>query len=362
MSLSQKIIVSVSSDLSTDQRVQKICNTLASNNFEVLVLGRKLPSSPIFKSTNYSHKRFKLWFNNGAFFYANLNIRLFFKLFFTKVDVLYANDLDTLPANYIVSKIKGVPLIYDSHEYFTEVPELVNRPSVQRIWQRIEEFIVPNLKYCITVTPQIAEIYSTKYSVPFKVMRNFPYYSEHKVAVKENVIIYQGALNVGRGLEELVAAMPEVNADLWIAGGGDIEQELKFLVKDSGLVNKVKFLGRLDPVALKEYTLKAKIGVSIEHKLGLNYTFALPNKIFDYVHCQTPVLYADLVEVKQVLNGAEVGQELISYEPKILAKQLNDMLTATKYEAWQLNCERLSKVLTWQEEEKVVLNMLKSFE
>lgn len=358
MSHKKKIVVSVSSDLSTDQRVQKVCNTLATNNFEVLVLGRRLPQSTKFASSNYSHKRFKLWFNKGVLFYANLNIRLFFKLLFAKAAVFYANDLDTLPANYLASKMKGVPLIYDSHEYFTEVPELVNRPSVQRIWQRIEEAIVPKLKHCITVTSKISETYKKLYGANFKVMRNFPIYIDHRIPKKEDTILYQGALNLGRGLEELIAAMPDVCAELWIAGGGDIEQEVKCLVNNLGLQNKIHFLGRLGPLQLKEYTLRAKIGVSLEHKLGLNYTYALPNKIFDYLHCQTPILYADLIEVKKVLNGVEVGEELKSYGPIILANQLNDMLNSSNYAKWQSNCADLSQKLTWQEEEKVLLNIL----
>jgi len=358
VSYQKKIVVSVSSDLSTDQRVQKVCDTFLGNNFNVLLLGRRLSGSPQFLSKGYVSKRFNLWFNTGALFYANLNICLFLKLLFTKVDVLYANDLDVLPANYLASKIKGVPLIYDSHEYFTEVPELINRPSVQQIWRQIEGSIVPKLRYCITVTSQIAETYTKLYGVDFKVMRNFPVHVEHQIPEKENVVLYQGALNVGRGLEELIAAMPEVHAELWVAGGGDIEQELKLLVHELGLQNKVHFLGRVEPSELKEYTLKARIGVSLEHKRGLNYTFALPNKIFDYLHCQTPVLYADLVEVKKVLNGVEVGEELKAYEPTIIARQLNEMLNSANYRTWQLNCKSVSEKLTWQEEEKVLLTIL----
>ena len=159
MSIPQKIIVSVSSDLSTDQRVQKVCTSLANHGFDVQLLGRKLTNSSTFSSNLYKAKRFTLWFNRGFLFYANLNVALFFKLLFSKFDVLYANDLDTLTANFLVSKITGKPLIYDSHEYFTEVPELVSRPSVQRIWVRIEKTILPKLKNCITVTEQIANVY-----------------------------------------------------------------------------------------------------------------------------------------------------------------------------------------------------------
>lgn len=353
-------MVSVSSDLSTDQRVQKVCSSLANHGFDVQLLGRKLTNSSTFSSTLYQSKRFTLWFNKGFLFYANLNVALFFKLLFSKFDLLYANDLDTLAANFLVSKIKGKPLIYDSHEYFTEVPELVSRPSVQRIWEQIEEAILPKLKNCITVTEQIAKAYKEKYQADFAIMRNFPLKQDMELVEKENYILYQGALNVGRGLEELISAMPKVNAKLWIAGAGDIEQQLRQKVNDSNLSVKVEFLGRLSPVVLKKYTLKAKLGVSMEHKVGLNYTYALPNKIFDYMHCQTPVLYADLVEVKRVLNGVEIGEELKSYDSEVLANQINEMLTSPNYKEWQQNCKLLTERLNWQEEEKVLLKMIQN--
>ena len=66
-------------------------------------------------------------FKKGPLFYAEYNLRLFFLLLLTKADVLVANDLDTLPAVFLASRIRRLPVVYDSHEYFTEVPELVGR-------------------------------------------------------------------------------------------------------------------------------------------------------------------------------------------------------------------------------------------
>lgn len=350
-----KVIVSVSTDLNSDQRIQKIYQSLTNHGYEVELVGRHLKSSMEF-SKNYNYQRLKLWFNEGFLFYANLNIRLFFKLMSSKVEVLYANDLDVLPANYLAAQLKRKPLIYDSHEYFTEVPELVSRPRIKKVWERLEQWMLPNLKHCITVTPKIAHIYQNKYGVEFKVVRNFPILDEIKELDKCDYIIYQGALNVGRGLEELIAAMPKVNAKLWVAGVGDIERSLKEKVKELSLQEKVIFLGRLNPEELKPYTQKARLGVSIERKVGLNYTYALPNKIFDYLHSNTPVLYSDLVEVKETLTGFTVGEELQSYEPDLLAKQLNAMFQSDQYEVWKENCKLAAKEFNWQQEEKVLLS------
>ena len=354
----KKIIVSVSSDLCTDQRVQKICKSLAKNGFEVELLGRKLKNSPKFCSKEYRHQRVRLWFNKGALFYANLNIRIFLKLLTSNATIFYSNDLDTLPANYLASKFKGIPLVYDSHEYFTEVPELINRPYVKAFWEKIEKLIVPKLRYCITVAENIATIYYSKFKVQFALVRNFPIYKKQNIPEKEDYIVYQGALNIGRGIEELINAMPTVNSKLWIAGGGDIELELKKQVQDLKLSDKVIFLGRLTPKELKCYTLRAKVGVSLEKDMGLNYRFALPNKIFDYLHCGTAVLYSDLIEVKNLLKDTPVGEKLVSYKPQNISNQLNGMLNSSLQKEWILNASILSEKLNWQNEEKKLLEVV----
>src|SRR5690554_2991253 len=128
----KKIIVSVTNDLYTDQRVHKVCMFLYENGYEVLLVGRKLKNSEPITDRPYSIKRFKLVFNAGALFYSNYNLRLFWFLLFTRFDVLLSNDLDTLLANYCAHRLKSKSrLVYDTHELFTEVPELTARQKVR---------------------------------------------------------------------------------------------------------------------------------------------------------------------------------------------------------------------------------------
>ena len=160
MSISNRAIVSVTNDLYTDQRVHKVCLFLESQGYSVLLVGRKRKNSIPLPERSYATKRLNLFFDSGVKFYAEYNMRLFFLLLFKRVKILVSNDLDTLLANYTVTKFKpNVQLCYDSHEYFTEVPELINRPRVQKIWEGIEAWIFPKIKSIYTVNNSISKLY-----------------------------------------------------------------------------------------------------------------------------------------------------------------------------------------------------------
>ncbi|MCO6501327.1 MAG: glycosyltransferase [Vicingus serpentipes] len=361
----QKIIVSVTNDLTTDQRVAKICNTLLEQNYEVLLIGRKLSDS-IAIQRNYPTKRFKLCFNKGPLFYLNYNIRLFFFLLFNKADVLWSNDLDTLLSNFLISKIKGVKLIFDSHEYFTEVPELVNRSKKQAVWKQLERKILPQLNNVVTVSPSIASLYRKEYGVDVKVLRNVPMLNKENIEVEnikmegKKIVIYQGAINVNRGIELMVEAMLYLeNTQLYILGKGDIENQISELVKDKKLQEKVKMLGAIPLEKLHGYTQQADLGLSLEESKGLNYQYALPNKLFDYIHAGIPVLVADLPEMAEVVHQYEVGVVLKQHEAKYLAETIKKMLAdEEKMNQWKQNAKKAAQELNWEKEQQVIINLL----
>ena len=356
-----KIIVSVINDLSTDQRVDKICNTLLELNFDVLLVGRVLPYSKKIDRT-YQTKRFKLWFNKGPLFYANYNIRLFLFLLFTKSDVLWSNDLDTLWANYNISKWKNKKLIFDSHEYFTEVPELINRPKVQQFWKRIERNILPNLKHVITVSQSIANLYEKEYNIKVQLLRNVPTLKKQKIAVKniksdgKKIIIYQGAINMNRGIEQMVEAMQEINnAILYILGKGDISNQIEALILKLNLSAKVKMLGAIPLEKLHKYTQQADLGLSLEEDKGLNYRFALPNKLFDYIHAGIPVLVANLPEMKNLVLHYQIGEVIKNHNPKHIAEKINSMFqNDTQMQTWRDNTKKAALELNWEKEKHVI--------
>ena len=359
----KRIIVSTTNDLVTDQRVHKVCVTLTQMNFDVLLIGRKLSNSKKLNRT-YQTSRMRLVFNSGFMFYAEFNIRLFFKLFFLKKEILLSNDLDTLLPNYLISQLLKKKLVYDSHELFTEVPELINRYFVRRIWIKLEQLLLPKLKNCYTVCDSIANYYSFKYKTPFKVIKNcpntitstklgqFPFiYSDKKI------IIYQGALNIGRGIELMIDTTHYLeNVILVIIGTGYLELPLKQRVQKLNLQDKVKFLGELNPKELQSLTPLADLGLSLEEDLGLSYKYALPNKIFDYIHATIPVLVSDLPEMKKIIKLYSVGEVIYSREPKTLAKQVFQILQKEKgFYSKQLTLAKSD--FNWEKESIKLINI-----
>jgi glycosyltransferase involved in cell wall biosynthesis len=331
--------------------------------FNPYLIGRLLPESHSL-DRDYGTHRMKLIFRKGPIFYFEYNFRLFFHLLRSKVDVFVANDLDSLPANYLASRIKRKPLVYDSHEYFTEVPELIGRPVVRAIWSWLEKILVPRVNVAYTVCDSIAEVYRDHYHVDFKVVRNLPVCSQTEIPLEETilrpesvkVILYQGALNLGRGIESAIRTMQFIDgAILWLAGDGDLTTQLKLMVAELKLDMKVKFLGRLPLHQLHEVTKLADLGISLEEDLGLNYRFALPNKLFDYIQAGVPVLVSNLPEMRRIVEHYQIGVIAETHQRKELAEIIKSALfDEEKINFWKQNLPKAAKELCWENEEEVL--------
>ena len=369
----QRIIVSVTNDLITDQRVHKICSTLVDMNFEVLLIGRKLPSS-LSLSRNYKTFRIKLLFNRGFLFYAEYNLRLFFKLLFLKKDILLSNDLDTLLPNFLISKLGGKKLVYDSHELFTEIPELIDRPKIQKVWLLIENYIFPKLKNVYTVNNSIARFYKQKYHVDVNVVRNIAPKLVNKTVdinlskqIKGNkkMLILQGSgININRGAEEAIEMMQYLNETvLYIIGGGDIFNKLKELVFDLNLEERVIIKDKVPYDELIEYAKIADLGLSLDKGTNLNYEYGLPNKAFDYIQAQTPLLISNRKEVAALVTSENIGMVINTYDPKIMADHVQEIFSHNdRYLVWKQNLRKASEKYSWEIEQAKVKEIFRNLQ
>ncbi len=358
------ITVLVSNDLQHDQRVAKVCATLLEMGFRITLAGRMMPDSLPFERP-YETRRFSLPFHTGALFYAALNIRLFFYLLFKRTDIIVANDLDTLFPAFVVARMKGKELVYDSHEYFTEAEGLTNRPFPKKVWLAIEGFVFPKLKHVITVNETIAGIYRALYHVPVHVVRNVPLMREQiEVASRadldlptdKRIILLQGAyIDPDRGGMELAQSMEFLpDALLLIIGSGRDLENIKREVVKRKLEDRVRFIAKLPFRELQQYTTVADVGVSLDKPLHLNYAYSLPNKLFDYIHAGLPVLVSDLPELRRVVETYSVGAVVSKIEPQEIAASLQHMFDGGALPIWSKNALQAAKELNWQHEQEVV--------
>ena len=370
----KRVIVSVINDLVTDQRVNKSCLTLQKMGYEVLLVGRKQRKSPAMDERPYETKRMKLLFEKGPLFYAEFNIRLFLFLLFHQANLLLSNDLDTALPNFFISKLKGIKMIYDSHEYFTETPELVGRPKVQRVWKRIEGFVVPRLKEMITVCDSIADLFHEKYGVQCYVVRNIPPRAAlppkgEKTALNlpedKHLLILQGSgINIQRGAEELVESMQYLeDCFLMIIGGGDVLPVLKQMVVDMHIEDRVRFLPRMPYADMMAYTQLAELGFVLDKDTNLNYRFCLPNKLFDFIQAGVPIVASNLVEVGKIIKKYDIGLFIPDHDPRSIAATIRKGLEDAEDRAqWQKGLAQAAEDLCWENEQQTLMEIYKHYE
>jgi glycosyltransferase involved in cell wall biosynthesis len=362
----KKIIFCVTNDLSNDQRMIKICNSLFKAGYQVELVGRKLPFSKSLKERGFQQKRLFCFFQKGKLFYIEYNIRLFFYLLFQKTDAICAIDLDTILPVLGVTKIRSKIAIYDAHEYFTEVPEVIRRPKIKQFWEFVAEFAIPKFKHCYTVGSALAKLFSERYHVDFEVIRSIAMKNENLDLQSETkseklILLYQGALNEGRGIEFAIDSMQYLDGfELWIAGEGDLSQQLRNMTFEKKLNDKVKFLGMLSPEDLHQLTPKATLGIQFSENLGLSYYYSLANKTFDYIHAEVPAIHPDFPEYRVIIDKYGCGEILKSYQPNEIAAQIRAMVSnKEKYQKMREGCKAAQTEFCWENEEIKLLKFYK---
>lgn len=339
--------------------MQRICTTLVKNGYKIMLVGRKMPGSKPLKAQPFRQKRLTCFFSKGKWFYIEYNIRLFFFLLFHPTDCLCAIDLDTIMPVLLVSKLKGAERVYDAHELFTEMKEVITRPGIKKAWQWVERKAVPQFSVGYTVSQSIAEEFNRRYMVRYQTIMNVPLLADNTDPVpKERFILYQGAVNEARGLEQLIPAMKHVNAPLIICGDGNFMSQAKALVELHQLETRIIFKGQLAPDQLKLITSFAYIGLNLVEPFGLNQLYSLANKFFDYIHAGIPQVTMDFEEYRRINNEYEIAVLVKDLDPIILADKLNLLLNdAVLYERLSLNCQKARNIYNWQEEEKKLISL-----
>jgi glycosyltransferase involved in cell wall biosynthesis len=340
-------IICVSNDLVYDRRMTRVAEHLTDLGLHVACIGRKRKSGSPLPVRSYGQKRLHCFFEKGPLFYAVLNLRLLLLLIQTRPRLIVSMDTDTLLAGSLASLLVGSRIIFDAHELFPEVPELAGRPRVQRFWRSIEKFCIPRVKHKMTVSESIANYYRNKGWDNWTVVRNVPLRFPLKSPIESsNAIYYQGALNRGRGLEQVIRALPDMDAELWLAGDGDLSMELRSLVSQLNLDQRVRFLGMLNTDELQHFAQRAAVGLNLlDLESSLSYQFSLANKFFDYIHAGLPVITMKAPEYARIMEKHKVGVLVEDMEPQTIRDALATIRENSGF--FRQQCIEAQEVLHW---------------
>ena len=282
-------------------------------------------------------------------------------------DILHCNDLNTLPIAFIVKKFynKNIKIIYDAHEYETEINGL---SGIQKTLTKIlEKFLIKYTDKVITVSDAIANEYVKLYNIEkpalvlntpqFKQIEKKDIFREKFNIPKENTIfLYQGGLSSGRGIEILLESFKLVDDEksvIVFMGYGPLE----YLVKESAEKNdNIYFHPAVSPDVLLDYTSSADFGISTIEDSCLSYRYCLPNKMFEYLMAEIPVIVSNLYEMKRLVENYKVGVVAKENTPQGLSEAVKEALKSDK-EKLQQNIQKVKEIYNWEEQEKILLEV-----
>lgn len=356
-----KLTIAVTTDIAFDQRVKRIASSLVGQGWEVRVIGRRKKNTPQFDSP-FTCEWISCFFNRSALFYAEYNLRLFFRLWHAPSDWICACDLDTLLGAGVAAKLRGKPLVFDAHEYFEESIEILDHKWIRKIWEWIARIGLPWTLDRYTVSNSLAAELKRKYGLEFKVIRNLaPVVQLALPKLREKYLWYQGAMNAGRGLDLLLEVIRELPGyRLQLAGDGDLTGHLQDRIRKEGLEQQVLLLGRLDYTSMMEKASQAFLGFDLLESGSKSYYWSLSNKTFDYMHAGLPSIQMDFPEYRSLHDRYPVGLLLADLNAESLLKAIRSFENAEFYASCQEACRRASMELNWENEAGILRSVYPS--
>lgn len=349
----KRIIFTVTNDLSYDQRMMRITQSLSAAGYAVSLVGRRRPRSIPLTNGPVQQHRIPCFFEKGILFYVEFNIKLLFYLLQQKADIICAIDLDTILPCYWASKWKKIPRVYDAHELFTEQIEVISRPFIHRCWLAVERFAVPRFQLGYTVNAFIATELNKRYGVNYAVIRNLPVRTDEPLptASPDSYILYQGSVNHGRCFETLIPAMKDVPVPLWICGEGNFMDQTKALIEAQGLTSRILLKQYIPPALLSTITRQAAFGLTLFTATGLNQYQSLANRFFDYMMAGIPQVCVDYPQYRAINDQYGFALLIPDTDTATIAAALNKLRTDTVlYERLSKKAREASCVLNWQQE------------
>ena len=359
------------SSLDNDSRILKSINSLQTFKYTVDCISNG--TKRVFNFTNfdigYIAKRYLGIPKIGYFILWYKILMLLHKLDLKRYGIVHCNDLNTLPIGFIIKKFinKDVRVIYDAHEYETEVKGL---KGIQKVFvQILENHLIKYADKVITVSDAIADEYVKNYNIekPALILNTPPYQDVEKKDIfrevlnipKDKVIfLYQGGLSKDRGIEILLDTfknMDENKPVIVFMGSGHLQVLVE---KTSEEYENIFFHNAVDPNVLLEYTSSADFGILFYENSCLNHYYCSPNKIFEYLMAEIPVIVSNLYEMKRLVQRNSIGVVAKENSPKGLQKAIEEAILLDQREVMK-NIQKVKEIYNWEEQEKILVSIYK---
>lgn len=281
--------------------------------------------------------------------------------------VVHAHDVNMLPLAWLVSRFLRVPLIYDAHEISTGRE---GYQSFRGLVAWLEKRIMPRAAGTITTTDARAKFFARAYGIARPVvLQNRPRFlqtfqsnrlrEELQLSEPWPIVVYQGGLQPGRGLQRLVEAAAGVSEAYFVfIGGGVLAAELQSLAGQLDLTERVHFINTVPLAELPDYTASADIGVQPIENTCLNHFTTDSNKLFEYVQAGLPVVASDLPEIRRVVREHQLGLLVQPGDTASLVTALCALVgDAALRQRYSAQSRTAAQVLNWEQQEHLLLEL-----
>lgn len=353
------------SRIDIDSRIQNEAEALSSK-FDVTVLSRKYDQPETLKNTPYKVKRIsyvKLW----PYVFNVLSAILALSKAAAKEtpDFYHAHDLDGLLAAVGAARKHHKPLIYDSHELWSE--NLANRQLKGIGWviPWLEKRLIRYVSAGITASQSFAEALEEKYGFKFQLVRNLPemrHLKPNKIDFRsmfpgEVVIIHAGQIGPSRGIEQMMTALKYLpNNYILVFLGGVPLTSYEEQINKEGLTDRVHFIKEVPPSELINTLKTADLGIVLTEGKSRSKYLSLPNKLLQYLAAEITIIASDIPEHRRIIVTEKIGEVVNPSYPKEIAKKIIEMAKLGKQKEYRTNLKGLAKTkYNWETESRKLL-------
>ena len=300
-------------------------------------------------------------------------IRLFYRplkaakyIYKFKPDIIHTNDYDTLGLGYLAAKKCGARLIYDSHEIFAENGVIAHNKLLKKYIMLREKCLTHKIDKMISVSNAAADYFRDIYKIDRPtVITNCPMRNTQPLKEKADKfeVVYQGMMYPGRGYEEFTLAGKYITDEvrLVLRGYGSIETQLKEMMKQENLAEKVVFS---EPVEVSQLVCAASsshVGVVLTRPVSLNFKMSVSNKVFEYAAAGLPVILSDVPEHRYLNDKFNFGIIIDEVTPQAIAAAISELYEdSEKYKILADNAKKMAEEMVWENEAKKLLEIYKT--